>query len=67
MDDPDLDVSCAANLQGKFRLVRGMYYIGHISSFPGYGGKKNFSIIRGVGHEGDMISTTEARKWLFGW
>jgi hypothetical protein len=67
MEDPDLDVSCAGNLQGKYRLARGMYYIGHISSFPGYGGKKNFSIIQGVGHEGDMISTTEARKWVFGW
>jgi len=67
MEDPDLDVSCAGNLQGKYRLVRGMYYIGHISSFPGYGGKKSFSIIRGVGHEGDMISTAEARKWVFEW
>jgi hypothetical protein len=67
MEDPDLDVSCAGNLQGKYRLARGMYYIGHISSFTGYGEKKNFSIIRGVGHEGDMISTAEARKWIFGW
>jgi hypothetical protein len=67
MEDPDLDVSCAGNLQGKYRLVRGMYYIAHISSFPGYGGKKNFSVIRGVGHEGDMISTAEARKWVFEW
>jgi hypothetical protein len=67
MEDPDLDVSCAGNMQGKYRLIRGMYYIGHIGSFPGYGGKKNFSIIRGVGHEGDMISTAEARKWVFEW
>jgi hypothetical protein len=67
MEDPDLDVSCAGNLQGKYRLIRGMYYIGHISSYPGYGGKKNFSVIRGVGHEGDMISAAEARKWVFEW
>lgn len=67
MDDPDLDVSCVANLQGRFRLERGLYFIAHISSFPGYGGKKNFDIVPGVGHSGEgMINSDEAKKWIFG-
>jgi hypothetical protein len=28
-DDPDLDVSCVANLQGRFRLERGLNFISH--------------------------------------
>jgi hypothetical protein len=66
-DGPDLDVSCAANLQGKYRLVRGEYYIAHLISYPAYENKRNFSIIPGVGHEGDIIAAPEARKWLFDW
>jgi hypothetical protein len=65
-DDPDLDVTCWANVQGRFRLERGMFFVAHIRSFPEYGEKKNFTIVPGVGHEGDMISTTEALSWIFG-
>jgi pimeloyl-ACP methyl ester carboxylesterase len=68
MDDPDLDKSCASNLQGRFRLERGLYFIGLITSFPEYGNKKNFSVVAGVDHNGDqIINSEEARKWMFGW
>ncbi len=65
IDDPDLDVSCAGNFQGKIRLVRALYYIACISSYPEYGGKKNYNIVRGYSHEGDMIGSDEAIKWIF--
>jgi pimeloyl-ACP methyl ester carboxylesterase len=65
-DDPDLDITCWANVQGRFRLERGMLFIAHIRSFPEYGSKQNFSIVPGVGHEGDMIGTPEALHWIFG-
>jgi hypothetical protein len=65
MDDPDLDVSCAGNLQGRFRLERGMFFIAHIKSSPGYGHKMNFSIVPGMAHEGDMINTPEALYWIY--
>jgi hypothetical protein len=68
MDDPDLDVSCVANMQGRFRLERGLYFIAYIRSFPGYGSKKNYDIVPGVGHSGEwMINSDEAKKWIFGW
>jgi hypothetical protein len=65
-DDPDLDTSCAGNMQGPFRLARGISYMGFISSFPGYGDKKNLAIVRGVGHSGTLIESDEAIKWIFG-
>lgn len=67
IDDPDLDVSCQANLQGQFRLQRALYFIAHIASFPEYGVKKNYNIVKGYSHEGDMIGSNEAIKWIFGW
>jgi pimeloyl-ACP methyl ester carboxylesterase len=65
MDDPDLDVSCAANIEGRFRLERGIFFIAHIKSFPGYGHHMNFSIVPGMAHEGDMINTPEALYWIY--
>jgi hypothetical protein len=66
MDDPDLDVSCAGNMEGDYRLARGMYFISYISAFPGYGSKKNFAMVKGVGHTGRLIESYEAIKWIFG-
>jgi hypothetical protein len=66
IDDPDLDTSCSGNMQGPFRLARGISFMGYISTFPGYGGKKNLAIVRGVGHSGTLIESDEAIKWIFG-
>jgi hypothetical protein len=66
IDDPDLDTSCAGNMQGPFRLARGISFMGYISNFPGYGDKKNLAIVRGVGHSGTLIESDEAIRWIFG-
>ncbi len=66
IDDPDLDVSCAANLQGNVRLARGLNFFSYISSFPEYGQKQYCNIVPRVGHSGkDIINSKEARKWIF--
>ena len=65
--EEELDVSCAANLQGPERLDRGANYITYIMSFPGYPYKKNYDIVSGSGHNPDkMINSSEAKKWVFG-
>jgi hypothetical protein len=66
IDDPDLDISCAGNMQGAFRLNRGISFISYITTFPGYGDKKNFAVVRGVGHTGTLIESDEAIRWIFG-
>jgi pimeloyl-ACP methyl ester carboxylesterase len=66
-DDPNLDVSCAGNLQGRFRLERGLNYVSYLSAFPEYEHKGNYNIVAGSGHNGDtMINSDEAKKWIFG-
>jgi hypothetical protein len=65
--DTDLDVSCAAELQGKARLQRGLSFFNYLSSFPEYGQKKNCNVIPHIGHNGrGIINSDEAEKWLFG-
>ncbi len=66
-DDPNLDVTCAGNLQGAFRLERGENYFKYIHSFPEYGNNQTFGIVPNTGHNGDnMINSREARKLIFG-
>jgi hypothetical protein len=65
-DDPNLDVTCAANLEGPYRLERGKQFFAYISSWPEYGDKKNFAIVPNSGHNGDkMINSDEAVHWIF--
>jgi hypothetical protein len=66
--DKDLDVSCAAELQGIARLERGLSFFHYLSSFAEYGQKKNCNVIRGVRHSGKYIlNSDEGKKWLFEW
>jgi pimeloyl-ACP methyl ester carboxylesterase len=66
-DDPNLDISCAANLEGAFRLERGMNFFAYIRTFPGYEDKKNFLIVPDSGHSGEMmINSDEARRVIYG-
>jgi pimeloyl-ACP methyl ester carboxylesterase len=65
-DDPNLDVTCAANLEGPYRLERGIQFFAYISSWPEYGNKKNLAIVADSGHNGDkMINSDEAIHWIF--
>ncbi|TWJ04754.1 hypothetical protein JN11_00475 [Mucilaginibacter frigoritolerans] len=65
-DDPNLDVTCSGNLQGRFRLERGLNYVSYLSCFPGYTHKGNYNVVAGSGHNGDtMINSDEAKKWIF--
>ena len=67
MDDPNLDVGCAANLEGAFRLERGMNFFAYIRTFPGYGDKQNFGVVSDSGHSGEkMINSDEARRVIYG-
>ncbi len=66
MDDPNLDVSCAANLEGPYRLERGIQFFAYLSSWPEYGSKKNLGIVPDSGHNGErMITSDEAIHWVF--
>jgi pimeloyl-ACP methyl ester carboxylesterase len=66
-DDPNLDVSCAANLQGPYRLERGLNYVAYLATFAEYGHKVNYNIVPGSGHDGKkMINSSEAKKWIYG-
>ncbi len=65
-EDPNLDVSCAANLQGPNRLERGIRYSEYLKQFPKYGAKTNYSIVGGTGHSSSkMINSSEAKNWIF--
>lgn len=64
-DDPDLDMSCIAEVQGRFRLERGVFFIAHVKTLPGYAQTMNFSIVPGIAHEGDIINTPEALYWIY--
>lgn len=67
VDDPYLDLGCAADMQGAERLERGLNYISHMETFPQYSHKKNFDTVPKLGHGGDlMINSPQARKWIFG-
>ena len=67
MDDPNLDISCAANLQGPFRLERGLNYVAYLSTFPEYEYKMHYNVVPDSGHSGEMmINSDEAEKWIFG-
>ncbi len=66
-DDPNLDVTCAATLQGPFRLQRGLNYMAYLATFPEYGNKKSFNVVPDSGHNGDkMINSDAAVSWIFG-
>jgi hypothetical protein len=66
--DRDLDVTCAAELQGNERLSRGLNFFNYLSSFAEYGQKKNCNVIRRVRHNGkEILNSDEGKKWLFEW
>jgi pimeloyl-ACP methyl ester carboxylesterase len=66
-DALNLDITCAANLQGAFRLERGLNYVAYLNTFPEYGDRKKYDIIPDTGHNGDkIINSGAARKWIYG-
>lgn len=68
MDDPELDVSCNANLEGRYRLERGLNFMAYLHNFPEYKRNNAFAVVAGVAHDAKrMIASKEARKWIFDW
>ena len=65
--DPDLDVTCPANLQGANRLDRALKYYGYLGLVYGNTVYSNhhFDIVPGSAHtEWKMITSPAARKWV---
>lgn len=64
--DKDLDVTCAAELQGSERLARGLNFFNYLSSFAEYGQKKNCTVVKKIRHSGKgLLNSDEGKKWLF--
>lgn len=58
-DDPNLDITCAGQMEGGFRLERGRL-------FAAYTGQR-FEIVPNSGHNSDdMLNSSQARQWIFG-
>jgi hypothetical protein len=68
-NDPDLDKSDAANVQGKVRFQRGNVYFAYLQDY--YGPDiLNYQVretVPGVAHDGDrMYASAQAAVWIFG-
>jgi hypothetical protein len=66
--DPQLDTTCAAQLQGINRLERGRLFFGYLKNYAGKKAKFNHKIfiVNNVGHNHNkMINSKEAARFLF--
>jgi hypothetical protein len=66
-EDPNLDKSCAADMEGRYRLERGMFFVTYLNTLPAYGSKKRYDIVPNSAHsDHDMINSEQARNLIFG-
>ena len=66
MNDPSMDKTCSGNIQGRFRLERGLFYYEYLQLFSKKGKIHQIEIVPKVAHSGEkMINNVITRKYLF--
>ena len=66
MTDPNLDKTCSGNMQGRFRLERGLFFYEYVQTFSKNGKIHRMEVVPNVAHSGDkMINDVIAQKYLF--